>query len=188
MDHLLIDFLAELKQYGKVNNIPNVTERGGRFLNLLVRISKAKNILEVGCSNGYSTIWLAEAAVQNKGKVTTFDFSHPSLDAAKYNLGDVGLLPFADFHFGDFLKIFKKVKSPQTFDFVFVNGQKRSYWNFWKAIEGRLAEKAVIVFDDVLAMPEKTDAFMHKITKVSGYDHLVLPVDYEDGILVLYKH
>lgn len=187
MDHYLIDFLKDLKRYGIVNNIPNVTERGGRLINLLVRITKAKNILEIGCANGYSTIWLAEAADHNGGKVTTFDFSEPSFEAARYNIGDVGLLNLVDFHFGDFLKIFSKVKKPEKFDFVFVDGQKRSYWDFWNLIESRLNPNALVVFDDVLEFPEKTDAFLKKITKVFGYDHLILPVDIRDGILLLYK-
>lgn len=187
MDHYLIDFLKDLKQYGIVNNIPNVTERGGRLINLLVKITKAKNVLEVGCANGYSTIWLAEAVDRNGGKVTTFDFSEPSFEAARYNVGDVGLLKLVDFHFGDFLKVFPKVKKPEKFDFVFVDGQKRSYWDFWNLIEGRLSSNALVVFDDVLEYPEKTESFLKKITEVPGFDHLILPVDIKDGILLLYK-
>jgi predicted O-methyltransferase YrrM len=187
MDKFLIDFLKELKHYGEINDIPNISERGGRFLNLLVKISKAKNVLEVGCANGYSTIWLADAVVDNDGKVTTFDFSKPSIDAARYNVGDVGLLPYVDFHFGDFLKIFKKITKPKTFDFVFVDGQKREYWDFWRLIKPRLSPRAIVVFDDVLEFPEKTDTFMHQIVKEHDFAHLVLPVDFKDGVLILFK-
>lgn len=187
MEKYLIDFLKELKQYGTVNDIPNVTERGGRFLNMLVKIRGAKKILEVGCANGYSTIWLADAAHFTKGKVYSFDFSHPSLDAAKENLGEIGLKKEVEFHFGDFLKTFGKLKAPVRFDFVFVDGEKRSYWNFWEKIKERLEPNALVVFDDVLSFPEKTDEFMKKIVKEEGFDRLVLPVDRNDGVLLLYK-
>jgi len=187
MDQYLIDFLKELKQFGYSNDIPNVSERGGRFLNLLVKITKAKKILEVGSANGYSTTWLADAASKNKGRVTTFDFSRPSFDAAKDNLAEVGLAGSVDFHFGDFKKVFPKLAHPAKFDFVFVDGQKSDYWNFWELIVDRLEEGALVVFDDVLNFPEKTDSFMRKIVQVSEFEHLVLPVDHTDGVLILYK-
>ncbi len=78
--------LNELEEFSQKNigyyNIPAAT---GKFFYNLVLISKAKNILEVGTSNGYSTIWLAEAAKQNKGKVTTIEISESKAKMAKEN-------------------------------------------------------------------------------------------------------
>ena len=78
--------LSELESFGSKNkgyfNIPADT---GKFLYNLVLISKSKNILEVGTSNGYSTIWLAEAAKKNSGKVTTIEISEEKVKLAKEN-------------------------------------------------------------------------------------------------------
>lgn len=187
MEHYLINFLKELKQYGIVNDIPNVSERGGRFLNMLVKITGSKSVLEIGSANGYSTIWLADAVCKNDGKVTSIDFSRPSLDAAKDNLAEVGLHKHVDFHFGDAFKVLPKIKKPAVFDFIFIDGEKRRYWDFWELVSDRLSESALVVFDDVISFPEKTDAFMKKIKAVIGFDHLVLPINQRDGILLLYR-
>jgi predicted O-methyltransferase YrrM len=187
MDQQIINFLRQLKQYGLDHDVPNVTEKGGRFLNMLVKITNAKSVLEIGCANGYSTIWLAEAAVHNKGKVSTIDFSKPTFESAKINLDKAGLSDAVDFYFGNALEVIPTIKKPDIFNLVFVDGEKKSYWDFWEAIQGRLSSNAVVVFDDVLSFPEKTQPFMEKIKNVLGFDQVVLPIDDEDGILLLLK-
>lgn len=188
MSKEILNFLKILKAYGLKNDIPNITERNGRFLNMLIKISGSKNVLEIGCANGYSTIWLADAVCQNKGKIISIDFSRPSLHQAKVNLEKVGLSNIVDFYFDDALKRISKIKSPKKFDFVFVDGQKKQYWDFWLAIRGRLSDKAVVVFDDVIAFANKTSDFMEKIKKVKGFEQVVLPVDENDGVLVIRKN
>ena len=188
MDKKLLNFLKNLKQYGIKKNIPNISEIVGQFLNILVRISKSKNILEIGCANGYSTIWLAEAVAKNRGKITSIDFSKPSFEAAKNNLIKAGYTSIVDFHFGNALDVIPKMKKPKKFDFVFIDGEKRSYWDFWCAIQNRLSNKAIIVFDDVILFPKKTGEFMKKIKAVVGFQQIVLPLDGDDGILVLNKN
>lgn len=188
MDQKLIDFLAELKSYGIDQNIPNVTERGGRFLNMLIKLTKAQSILEIGCANGYSTIWMADAVSQNGGKIYSIDHSHPTFESAKENLLKVELADFVDFSFGNALDVIPTIHSPDYFDFVFVDGEKRSYWDFWEAIFPRLSKHAVVVFDDIISFPHKTKLFLEKIKNISGFDQLILPIDGNDGILVLIKN
>lgn len=187
MDKKLLNFLRELKQYGIENNIPNVTECGGRFLNMLVKMTGAKQVLEIGCANGYSTIWLADAVRQIGGKIYTIDHSKPTFESAKENLVKVGLSDTVDFHFGNALEVIPNITNPDLFDFVFVDGEKRSYWDFWNTIKDRLSQNAVVVFDDVLSFPEKTEPFMEKIKDVLGFDLVVLPIDGDDGVLLLIK-
>jgi len=185
MNQELLNFLKELKAYGIENDIPNVTEVGGRFLNILVKMTKSKQVLEIGCANGYSTIWLADAVKSNQGKIHAIDHSKPTFDSAKENLSKVGLSDVVDFYFGNALEVIPKLN--QKFDFVFVDGEKKSYWDFWEVIQDHLTPDAVVVFDDILSFPHKTEPFMKKIKGVLGFDQFVLPIDTDDGILLLYK-
>ncbi len=187
MNQDLLKYLKELKQFGIENDIPNVTERGGRFLNMLVRISGSKSGLEIGSANGYSTVWLAEAFKNNGGRLHSIDFSQPTYESAVQNLKKAGFDDIAEHHFGNALDLIPSFGPELRFDFVFVDGEKRSYWDFWSAVEPRLHEKAVVVFDDVLSFPEKTRPFMEKIKNVLGFDQVVLPVDADDGILLMTK-
>ena len=84
MDSLLEALKIELERFGEENDgvtversqrMLNITRDTGEFLSALVRATAARRILEIGTSNGYSTLWLAEAARATGGTVTTVEFS-----------------------------------------------------------------------------------------------------------------
>jgi len=65
-----------LEKTRKIDVLPqdrmlSITKETGELLNMLVRLIHAKNLLEVGTSTGYSTIWCAEAIIENSGKIIT---------------------------------------------------------------------------------------------------------------------
>ena len=71
MNNQLQSLLAELEQFGRANDsetterprrMLNITRATGEFLAVLVRATGARRVLEIGTSNGYSTLWLADAA------------------------------------------------------------------------------------------------------------------------------
>jgi predicted O-methyltransferase YrrM len=75
-------------------------ETGG-LLNLLAKSHGARNILEVGTSYGYSTVWLAEAARATGGKVTTLDVAPAKQAYARDMLTKAGLIDYVEFRTGD---------------------------------------------------------------------------------------
>lgn len=187
MNPTLKKYLHDLKQYGLQNNIPNVTEAVGQFLNMLITMKRPKVILEIGCANGYSTIWMAEAAKTVGGKVITVDHSAPTFAEAQKNLQEVDLSQVVEFHFGDAREVIPQFSSDLYFDFVFVDGQKANYLAFWNLVRDRLSSSAVLVFDDMLAFPEKTKPFTQAIQTLEGFDQLMIPIDQGDGILLMLK-
>ena len=84
MTRPLEGLLAELEEFGKTNDgstterprrMLNITRDTGEFLAVLVRATLAQRVLEIGTSNGYSTLWLADAARAIGGSVTTVELS-----------------------------------------------------------------------------------------------------------------
>src|SRR5437879_1905317 len=85
-------FLTELYETGKQNDAQeqerskkmlNLEPETAQFLNILIRSSRRTHLLEIGTSNGYSTIWLAWAASVTGGRVMSIDRdahkqSHPT--------------------------------------------------------------------------------------------------------------
>ncbi len=96
----LEELKTELERYGATNDrataersrrMLNITRDTGEFLAVLVRATAAKRILEVGTSNGYSTLWLAEAARATGGSVTTLEALDFKIALARENFARSGL-------------------------------------------------------------------------------------------------
>ena len=187
MDQRITTYLKELKQHGIKENIPNVSKIVGEFLNMMILVKSPTNILEIGCANGYSTIWMAEAAQSIGATIHTIDHSAPTYNEAKKNLSEIGLSNVVNFHFGKAEKIITDFPSDLKFDFVFVDGEKASYLDFWGVIKPMLSEKATVIFDDMIKFPHKTKPFEEAIKNEDGFNQLLLPIEEDDGILLLLK-
>src|ERR1051326_1185501 len=73
----------------------------GQLMNLLVKEAKAKSVLEVGSSFGYSTVWLAEAVRESGGVVTSLEIHPEKQNHARDSIERAGLRGFVDFKLGD---------------------------------------------------------------------------------------
>src|SRR5688572_9126808 len=73
----------------------------GQLMNILARESKAKVILEIGTSYGYSAVWLADAARATAGRVITLDLQAEKQKYARSQLERAGLAEYVDFRSGD---------------------------------------------------------------------------------------
>jgi len=180
-----IKFLADLKAYGIENNIPNVSENTAKMLHFLVSMKKAKSLLEIGCANGYSTIWLADAMEQNGGKMFTCDVSEPSFLQAVENIKTLGLDSIVEMQFGDAKEIFKE--STKSFDIIFIDARKKHYHIFWELAKKMLNENGLIIIDDVIKFPEKTQEFHDTMEKEKDWEKVIIPVDGDDGVMLVQK-
>jgi len=72
-DMRVSNLLEEIDRYCADNSIPNVNKDVGKLFSILIKTSGSKNILEIGTGVGYSTIWLALAAKENRGNVLTIE-------------------------------------------------------------------------------------------------------------------
>ncbi len=177
------EYLKELKAYGIKNNIPNVSETGGQFLHFLVGLKKPKKVLEVGMANGYSSIWLADALEQFGGNLVCYDFSKNTVLEAienfkKCNLTNIEIRktnPLRD-----------PIPDNEKYDMIFIDSQKGFYHEcFEQIIKKHLAPEGFAIFDDVLKFPEKTKKFNEVMEKDTDYEKVVLPIDEDDGVLMM---
>ncbi len=177
--------LRELKAYGEANDVPNVPENIGQFLSMMIQINQAKNILEIGSANGYSTLWMAEAAKEVGGHIDTVEWSTKSFGELEKNIVDFEMDDVISPHLGDAMAIVPKLN--KKYDFVFVDGMKRKYWEFWGVIEPMLNENAIIIYDDMVKFKDKTQVFEDNIKKVAGIDTVMIPDGTGDAIMLIYK-
>ena len=129
----------------------DVTALQGRFLELLVRMSGARRVLEIGTLGGYSTIWLARA-LPKSGRVTTLELEPHHAEVARANLKHVGVLNRVEIKVGpaaDSLRsLIKKKATP--FDLIFIDADKSGYPDYLSLSLKLSRPGTVIVADNVV--------------------------------------
>ena len=107
----------------------NLEPEGARLLSILVRSSRSTRLLEIGTSNGYSTIWLAWATRAIGGHIISIDREAHKQVLADDNLRRAGLRAVVDLVCGDATQVVANLPGP--FDFVFFDADRRSAPPSW---------------------------------------------------------
>ena len=129
----------------------DVSRLQGKFLELLVRISGARRILEIGTLGGYSTIWLARGLPEG-GRIVTLEFDPHHAEVARANLEHAGVLDRVDLRVGRAIDTLPKLENTadSPFDLIFIDADKESYPEYldWTLRLSRVG--TVIVADNVV--------------------------------------
>src|SRR6188474_1192634 len=114
----------------------NITRDTGRLLWLLVAATRATRILEVGTSNAFSTIWLADAARTTGGRVTTLELNPDKIALARTNLAEARLSNVVDVREGKAAETLTTLPGP--FDLVFLDADRPSYLQYLELVVPKL--------------------------------------------------
>jgi predicted O-methyltransferase YrrM len=192
MNPRLLELLAEIEQRG-LENDKRETDRGRRMLNLepdtarllsiLARSSRATRVLEVGTSNGYSTIWLAAAVAQAGGEVVSIDRNPEKQAEARENLRRAGLIDSVDLRLGEASAIVCELDGP--FDLVFFDGDRTSAPEQLRRLLPKLAPAALVLADNVFSHPLEIAPYLAAVRHLEGFDHVVVPIG--KGLSVAYR-
>lgn len=173
----------------------NLDSTSANFLNMLIKISGAKNALEIGTSNGYSAIWLSEALKKNRGKLTTIEFWDNRLNLAIENFKKAGVNDVIETKSGQAVMILEEMlekrlenASPDEiplFDFVFIDANKSEYIKYFKLIHPMLKRGGIIAADNILSHYKKVEPYVKEISNHPEYQTQLIPMD--TGIMVSYK-
>jgi predicted O-methyltransferase YrrM len=125
-----------------------IGEEAGAFLNGLIKAVQPRHLLELGTSNGYSTVWLAEAARAVGGKVVTIEALEKKQAYARAAITKAGLAGVVEFRHGDALDILETLPGP--FDFVLLDIWKDLYIPCLDLFYPKLAPGAVVAADNMI--------------------------------------
>src|SRR5687768_5176736 len=132
MDTTLRSLLSELESFGSTNDervsarhekMLNITPETGEFLAILVQSARARRVLEIGTSNGYSTLWLAEAVQAIAGNVVTVELSAVKAEMALRNLERSGLSPWVRQEVTEAGQYLSQ-QLPSNFDLLFLDADR----------------------------------------------------------------
>lgn len=169
-----------------------ITRNIGLFYNVLLHGIKAKKILEIGTSTGYSTLWFAESIyTKNECKIITIDQDEKKIARAKKNFEEANVSNLIEIKHGDALEILSKLReefdSKETFDFIFIDADKERYIQYFDIVFPLLKIGGIIGADNIL-WPERFAEFIkpylehvRNITKVRS---VTIPIDNGEEISI----
>lgn len=183
MDTKLIRRLEELEK--TADDFWNVSHQTACFISMLIKSMNAKNVLELGTSNGYSTLWIADALNHTNGHLTTLEFWDKRQCIARANAKEFGLSNLITFKIGQAYDIIMNELQNETYDLVFIDANKREYIKFFEAVHPLLKHGGIILADNITSHAEKVQTFVDAISNHSEYQAQIL--DLPDGLLMAYK-
>ncbi|MFI0408071.1 O-methyltransferase [Actinomadura sp. 3N508] len=149
----------------------------GRLLNTLVRRGRARRVVEIGGSVGYSTIWLADAVADTGGSLVTIEADAGKVAELRRNVADAGFAGMVRIEHGDAAEIVPEL--PYPFDVVLIDHWKDLYIREFDLVWPRLAAGGVVVADNILepeATAEQMRAYVEHVRKVPGACSHTLPL------------
>lgn len=170
----------------------NIDRNTANFLNMLIRIHNSKNVLEIGTSNGYSGIWLADALRHTGGKLTTIEFWDKRRSVAMDNFKKCGLDDIIDARIGSALLILDEMRSEvehgrgELFDLVFVDANKLEYIEYFHRIDPLLKSGGIIAADNTISHAKKVEPYLKALLEHPSYQNQML--NFDAGLFLSFKN
>lgn len=141
----------------------------GQFLGTLVRLTRAKRILEIGTFTGYSSISMA-LALEPDGRIITCDVNDETTSIARRYAEEAGVIDRIEYRTAPGLDSIAELEG--EFELIFIDADKPNYLNYYEATLPKLAPGGVMILDNTLwsgrvADPDENDDNTRAIREVN---------------------
>jgi predicted O-methyltransferase YrrM len=176
--------LDELEGFGEANDntaaerprrMLNITHDTGEFLSVLVLATSARRVLEIGTSNGYSTLWLASAARATGGVVTTVELSQYKVGLARENFRRSGLASSITLVQDDAGRVLARAVDASA-DLVFLDSERPEYPAWWPQLKRVLRPGGLLVVDNATSHAEEMAPFVALVEADADFTTSLVPV------------
>jgi predicted O-methyltransferase YrrM len=175
---------SELERFGKANdaatNEPvrrmlNITRDTGELLVVLVRATAARRVLEIGTSNGYSTLWLAEAVCPLEGSVTTVELADHKIGLASATFARSGLSPFITQVQEDAGRFLRRIDR-SAYDLIFLDSERPEYPGWWPDLRRALRPGGLLIVDNATSHVTEMVPFVALVKADPEFETCLVPV------------
>jgi predicted O-methyltransferase YrrM len=162
----------------------NVEPDTARLMAVLIRATGAAHLLEIGTSNGYSTVWLADAARATGGRLVSVDIDPERTAIARDNLRGAGLEQVVELRTEDAAATLGDLQDAGL-DFVFLDSERPAYAGYWPELLRVLRPSGLLVVDNVLSHADEVAELMALVEAEEGVSQAVAPTGAGALIVVL---
>jgi len=156
-----------------------VSPKMGEFLFCMALARNASSILELGSSNGVSTLYFAAALrTRGCGKVIATELEPAKCAALRANATAVGLVDYVDLRQGDVFETLRNLQGP--FDIVFIDIWASGYLDIFKAVEPLLVPGTVVLADNMFTAADEVRSFKEYLDAASNISNTTL--SFESGV------
>ena len=184
MDKKIDEVLKKIEKLEESQSFGSVPRSTGQFLHMLILATKAKQVLELGCSLGYSTIWMALAVKENSGHIYSTEIDTQRAYLAKEHFSKTKMNDAITLYEKDIFEVLTKWNHGEI-DFIFIDAKKEDYMRYYELVLPMLKKGGLIVADDVGKFREQVKSFLEKVNKDS--DVVSQFLDLDDGLMLIFK-
>jgi predicted O-methyltransferase YrrM len=159
----------------KLERFRNLEPSSAQLLGVLVRAGGAQRILELGTSNGYSTIWLADAAEATGGSVTSVDLDAQRVEQARASLRQATLEKIVELRHQDAADALRESED-EHWDFVFLDAERPAYASYLADLVRVLAPGGMLAVDNALSHEQDLVEFNRLVEDEPCLTQTVVPV------------
>jgi len=152
-----------------------VARTTGQFLFALVAPQADCEVLEIGGSRGYSTLWLASAARHLGGHVLSLENDPAKCEAWRRNVEEAGLAGWAELVEGDAFATLRELDD--VFDVCFLDAEKEDYEQLFALARAQLEPGALVVADNVLSHADALGAYSAARQDDPALESVTVPLD-----------
>jgi len=183
MDQKIRSILMQMEEAGRLHDqaepqhsekLLNLEPETAEALVLLLTIAGVRNLLEIGTSNGYSTIWIAATLGAVGGRMVSIERNMEKYRQAQENLAGAGLSRFVDLRLGDATETVASLPGP--FDCIFFDADRVSAPQQLDLLLPKLSPRALLLADNALSHPEQISGYLASVARLDQTTHLVLNV------------
>ncbi len=192
------EYLVEIEKYAHENHVPIIEPEVAQLIKVLLKKNKPKKILEVGTAIGYSALIMAESTSEDT-IITTIERNEEMISLANENIKKTPFKDRINIILGDAQDILPQLSD--TYDFIFLDGAKGQYLEFFKYCSKYLNPGGIIMSDNVLfkgmvasdelvirrkkTIVKRLREFLEYINNIEGFVSCVIPIG--DGVALTYK-
>jgi predicted O-methyltransferase YrrM len=175
----------------RARNVPReqrarqVARTTGQFLFAYVAPQTDCEVLEIGGSRGYSTIWLAAGVRHLGGRVLSLESDPAKIEAWRANIEEAGLSDWAELLEGDAFETLPRIDD--VFDLVFLDAEKEQYEQLFAEARTKLEPGAAVIADNVLSHVEALGAYSEARQSDPTLESVTVPLDRGLEISVLLR-